>query len=380
MTRMGRICAGALCALVMSGAMAQASAPKGKPAPALVSYETQAAQHIARWLGALLALPPDLPIDDDLRAEAEAIAKAHAARMNPVFVAWATEERAQIDPSRFPGQLATNMEARYVNEVALWRLDSAGAQHDAAILPALLWPGRCPLAHDRSLFARQMLIVQQVPRAQRALVLAGERELLGRWGKPRAALPARPVPSLAELEEQSIARMLESDWLPEVPLPPVLASTLLTRERKPGGDSVLCATHQWWLRRTLALQPSEQAASLIAWRYASLPDGARWLVSDDRLKGKTPADYPPFAAQFGIEGKVLVDVVLDPRGHIASTRIAGRELTVNGVRGIRPVAFETSLDEASIARVRLPDIASAFKPDPSKPQTLVRVPVGWKLQ
>jgi hypothetical protein len=85
---------------------------------------------------------------------------------------------------------------------------------------------------------------------------------------------------------------------------------------------------------------------LIAWRIiASLPDGARWLCLGRSLeRAKTPADYPPFAAQFGIEGKVPVDVVLDPRRTTLCQphAIAGASLTVNGVqRHHDPSLFET---------------------------------------
>ena len=56
---------------------------------------------------------------------------------------------------------------------------------------------------------------------------------------------------------------------------------------------------------------------------------------------------------FEIEGTVRVEVEVDAQGSLLSARIKERSIKVPGLHGARPVAFETALDEASLARARL---------------------------
>ncbi len=137
------------------------------------------------------------------------------------------------------------------------------------------------------------------------------------------------------------------------------------------------------LAQTLAAQVSTKEATLNAYRYAMAPVASEWLPLSDadsaRARAVPPGEYPLFAAMYGVEGTVTLRVVLDAEGRFKSVSVARRDIRVTGVPG-RPIAFETQLDEASIARaagVPYP------RPDPAKVKNGVVVAeqqIAWKLE
>lgn len=195
----------------------------------------------------------------------------------------------------------------------------------------------------------------------------------------RAAGQSMATSLIARMQPE-FTRMLNGEWQLDVPMPPVVAAKALKREGKSLDTTDACARHQWWLAQMLTKEPAQRASALSAWRYATMPEATRWMATEDELQGRTPIEYPPFAARHGVVGRVAVEVTVDSRGRIAGMQIAERQLTVAGIRNVRPLAFETVLDAASMARVRAPDIASRLAPAGTAKETRIRVPISWTLQ
>lgn len=80
----------------------------------------------------------------------------------------------------------------------------------------------------------------------------------------------------------------------------------------------------------------------------------RWVAapSSEPAADLTEASYPPKARRRELSGTVEVLVARDETGRITGTRVVARDLSAPGLRGRRPVFFETTLDAASITRAR----------------------------
>jgi len=374
--RIWKTCAGLLATLACCSSVAQDAVPDA-------AAERELAGELQRRLTAVLTVPADLAVDASLREAGAAMASEHVARMEPVLRQWVAEERSAA-PGLAIGHHGKHLFARFVNELSLWHIDSAGHGHDEVMLGAISKPGICRLIIDRSHYAWRLLLVQAVPAAQREAALAGERELLGRWGTSRPSLPARPVPSQHELEQQAIAQIKTGKARFDRALPPLLASQLLRDDKETLGRAATCALHQWWLSVALRKGGAQRDDVLNAYRYAMMPVASDLLTAPSSASSATPAGaaqpYPPFANYYGVEGRITVESTIDAGGRFKHARVVDRVVTVAGIRNTRPVAFETALDEGSIAQAAA---LSYPKPEPSglKDGTVTgRVPIGWRLE
>lgn len=329
----------------------------------------------------MFALPSTLPIDPALRSALDAIVKAEMPRMVELVRAWTSEGAASPPPSTGSVEWSTrrSVENRIVNEMALLHLESPGAAYDDALRPAILQPAYCRLAMDQYGWQRQAILLQGVDPAKRDIALAGEQELLAKWGRPRPGLPALPSPRLNE-EEEVIAAALRAKLPVTAPvMPPVLAWTLLV-DKPPAYESHIgCALHQWGLARGLAAAERSPGEELQAYRYAVLPLSHPSLNPSDRYKPASDGNYPDVAKRFGVEGKVTLRVTLDADGKLQQAMIVRRDITVDGQHG--PIgALGTLLDDASVAQVRSiaykkPD-ASALK----EGKVVAEQTINWRLE
>ena len=103
------------------------------------------------------------------------------------------------------------------------------------------------------------------------------------------------------------------------------------------------------------------AQALQAWRYAVAPQ-AYELLDVPKVETTPSAKwYSSFTRRFEVEGDVTAEVDVDATGRVLSTSVVQRNIQVPGIRGVRPVAFETVLDDASRVRIQ------ALRPTLSQP-------------
>jgi hypothetical protein len=329
------------------------------------------------WARNDFRLPPELKLDEDLRQQALALGAEHRARVLRLFAGWAEEEAPLVENAKSPmGELLTRLYARHVNEMAAWQLDTTGEAFDALSLRSLQRGASCATLAGRTPapFVRMVAELQHMPAADRAEALAAQRVLLARWGQPHA-LPARPVPSLWELTDVAIGRLrLPVRPADEPPLPPVLARALLVSPRQALDDGSRCALAAWWLRREAARPGARPAELLLTARYAlSLEVAAFPAPLTERPA--SASDYPALARRFGVEGSITVHGrVRTGAAGLEQPRVAERRITVPGIRGQRPVAFETLLDQASLAR------AAEVVATQAAPGQETDVSFNWSLQ
>lgn len=367
------------CCLVGGRAMAQMP-----PAPADPASEgQQVAQQLQAWFALAFELPPALAVDSELRTAVNAMVQAQQPRIAGLLSDWFAQEQAR-DPATARPTLQFRVATRLINEFALWQLDSAGAQYDATMQRARAHPRVCEWpAESLSPFAQRVLVWQHVPAAQRSALLAAEAGLLQRLGEPRPMAPARPVPSADEWAWDQVEALIKRKVLPPVPMPPLLAWRTLNDMAETAlqsKESTRCVLRQW----SLAMAERDSSGALseadsLALRYADVTDANRWIHHVPA--GTVQAiDYPALAREVGLEGLVTVLFRIDAQGKVQQAWIEKRVLSVPLIRGQRPVAFETLLDAASLARVR------AGPHEPPKEVTLKhglavrRIEYDWKLQ
>jgi len=334
-----------------------------------------------------LYLPREIQLDPELRTEAEAIALAHLVRFSKLLPVWLEEEkRVQAGFAESgPNQLYDAVFARLLNEFALWHLDTGDADYERATLAVLKEaPQVCRIAGDRAIYdyPHRIQRIQAMPAAQRKLALAAERELLARWGKPRAAPPPWPQPLPQDVAIPTVAGIHSGAARP-LPLIPVLASNLLAKEGNYGTLSVegRCALQQWWLRVSLA-QGAAPAAALGAFRYGTLVtaldriDTGGDKPDDERTAGDpaAPPPYPVLGRRFSVTGSTTVARRLDAAGKPVEAKVVGRDISVAGIRGARPLAFENVFDAVSVRYALQGGAASAGAPLPE------RFALNWSLE
>jgi hypothetical protein len=338
------------------------------------------------WLRLIFDVPANLAIDPTLREAGAAIASAHLERMKPVLRAWADEERRLAGTSVNPAVVQRQLSARMVNELSLWQLDQAGKAYDDAFLEAVLKPGVCRFVGADSFFAERLQLLQGTSPASRPALLAGEAELLRRWNAPRGVIGARMTPSAIERADRTIQQLKAGGVRPELPLPPVLAAQLLGPDdsvRALGAVS-RCALDQWWLQNSLRRDPSKRDEALPAYRYVRMRDASHWLSTPQSTSAEkataAAVGYPDLARAYAVEGRITVEALVNAEGKFQQGAVVERDISVPGIRGVRPVAFETLLDDASIERAR----GVAFrKPDPAElkdGQMAQRIEFLWRLE
>lgn len=335
-------------------------------------------------------LPKELRIDPALRTAADKISADHLIRMRQLLPGWVQEETA-IQAAEI-GKANRNavfyaVWARILNELALWQIAPGDAEYEKATLevlrssPLICLTAGNPRFHD---FISRVMRLQWMPPAQQQAGLAMERQLLERWGTATPAAQPWPNPLPQDAGMRAVAQIQSGGPRPPLALSPLLAHGLLAK-RKGYNDlswAEKCAFQQWWLRVSLA-QGSAPAAVLSAFRYGTM------ITAKDRLKGIAEFDngdapkasaqgippYPKLAARFGVSGMTQVARQLDASGRIQHATVSRRELTVPGVRGVRPVAFENTFDDLTVHYGF--GAGNSGKPDPAAPK---EVQLMWQLE
>jgi hypothetical protein len=355
-------------------------------------------KQIDTMLARAFELPKALKLDPKLRTQTESLRTAHLEHMHQLLPLWLREElrRQTEEKVRERYSLFYAVWAQVLNELALWQLEPGDAAYEQATLEALKsGPQAChPEGDPRYLdFASRVMRLQAMPPAQREAALATERELLAHWGKPRATIPAWPDPLPQEAGMAQVVRMRAEG--PPSPLglspvlPPLLASELLAKRRNyddlPGETK--CLFQQWWLRAGLA-QGATPAAALAAFRYGTMisamdrvgqgfedqeANAAARAAAEAAAKGVPP--YPRMANAFDVEGTTTVRRRLDAAGKPGQASVVKRDITVRGIRGVRPVAFENTFDALSMKYSLTAQVAA--KPDPDNNQVFQ---MAWKLE
>lgn len=307
-------------------------------------------------------LPRVQQLDSDLRAAAEKIGADQLNRITAQLPGWLMEEKLALnDKANQKSQEAfTAVAARLLNELAYWQLEPGDADYEHATLallqqsPSACRTGELPRTAD---FARRIARIQAMPVAQRAAALEAEARLLERWGKPHAApLPWPDVPARQQIVD-AVARIASGGKRPLTPLPPMLAWLLLS-EGRAYDDLTLdvnCYAQRWWLQESVA-QGVAPATALNAFRYGTLVTATiRFGKAFDPPAGEAPEErtdgrpaFPALASRYGVSGVTKVRRTFDASGKPVHATMAAREITMAGIRGMRPIAFEDAFDKASL--------------------------------
>ena len=362
-TRLRRLCV----AGTLIGAVVSAGAAPGKAADKAADKDGPALARMQSDLARTFRLPQELPLDPDLRTEADSIAGVHLARINGLLPGWIAEERrlqAGEDVRTTDNTVYLAVWARLLNELALWQLEPGDAAYEKATLEALKTsPLACEIkaAPNVNDFAARILRIQAMPAAQRQTALANERRLLEHWAQPRPAIPAWPAPLPQDAAMTAVEKIRDGGARPALALSPVLAAELLG-ERTAYADLAWqsqCELKRWWLRVSLAQGASPEAA-LKEFRYATLIGVVeRYRMDDggaDEGAPKAAAQgaavqappYPDFAKNFDVSGVTRVSRSFDAAGKPVAASVIDRRIKVRGIRGVRPVAFETTFDALAL--------------------------------
>jgi hypothetical protein len=368
----------------MAGAASTAHPARAASAAASQDAASSMAAQLMQWTRNLLALSPGLDVSPSTRSAIEAMARDHLARMEPVYRQWVGEERARLGKAATEGQVYLATVARFHDEVARWRLLPAGAAHDnpmraAALKPAVCRKGQTPM--DAIAAA-----IDEVPDSQRAAVLAGERAMLARWGTSDSAdLPPRPIPSARDEERSLLERLRRGEAIDASPLPPVVAGFAFMTDPSGAQAQARCALDQWWLANALRRPGANTDDVYLRFAYAGVLEA---FTRDQPIPlldtDEGPDGYPVIAQKVGLEGVIRVEIDTDAAGRFLRGRVIHRDLKASSLReGHRPLAYETLLDDASLARARTswkPASPAAGSPASAPPKTVAKIDILWRLK
>lgn len=320
------------------------------------------------------SIEAELPVDNELRRATTALLAAHVKRVEETLLpAWLAEERANAPAGLSAFELHARVFARYLNEVALTRVESAGAASDAAWLQAFRHPRACDSDYRRIDFGEPVAMLGRLPPAERAPGFEGLRTLLERWGTPRQDLAPRPAVSVDTEARRLISLLGDVSRRPALALSPMLARSQLSRPKdgvKPEDWVQRCARAQWWLNQQDLSTAPGRARALTAFRYAILDTPQDRFAFLEHLPGGAGDGYPRVASQFGVTGMVTLRLHIDAEGRVQGSEVQKREISVPGIRDNPPVYFETLLDELAQTLARDRRFA---KPDPAELKDGVRV-------
>ncbi len=350
----------------------------------LAAQDKELVSGMLEWEKRLFSLPNELALDPPLRQAANDIAQAHLERVRTLWPAWIAQERAA---SGNPGMLTRNqlqsLYARSINELAIWSVESGGPAQDEAWLKAALATASCN-APSSPYFAQRIAMIQAAPMESRATLLAGERELLSRWGAKRQPLPSRPTMEELNAADQAIARLRAGRPVEVEPMSPGLAGRLFDRDRKPdqpnGGERWdKCAKGQWWLASQLAGGKVDKMKALTIYRYSTMAAASDYTPASvlQMAAAPRPGDgkqvFPPVAAFFGAQGVTTIEALTDGQGKFIKAKVVARRITVPGVYDNAPVAFEALFDAASL------DYAEKGYKYPRSDDPTIRFELNWTL-
>ena len=380
------------CVGAFAGCLATAGAAPA-PKPAQVQADGADARMLREFNTILLrafALPKDLVLEPGLRAAADKLAAQHLDRMKAQLQVWIREERSaqqREGGQARPGEVFYPVGARLLNELAHWHLEPGDADYEKATLEAIkASPQVCNSSEIYGFidFSSRILRIQAMPPAQQQAALATESRLLERWGKPRQPAAPWPTPLPQEAAMEAVERLRAGGPRPALALPPVIAWQLLSEriayDKMP--VQYRCVFQRWWLLENLAKgQPA--AAVLNAFRYGTMVTatsrfGDFFDSPEDKQAEAPPTGAPVFpsvAQRFEAVGSISVAREFDASGKTVRASVVERKITVPGIRGVRPIAFEDAFDAVSVQHVlklRAPDTS---KPAPEKVFQMV-----WSLE
>jgi hypothetical protein len=350
----------------------------------LAAQDQEIVRSMLEWNKYTFNLPSNLALDPPLRQAANQIAQEHLARVRTLGPVWIAQERAASgNPSLLGRAQLESLNFHSINELAIWSVESGGPGQDEAWLKAALAPASC-YAPSSAYFAQRIAMIQAAPLDSRPALLAGERELLSRWGSKRQHLPPRPSTQELDAADHAIARMRAGLPVVAEPMVPALAARLFDRNRKPGQSDgrarwEKCAKSQWWLASQLASGKIDKMTALTIYRYSTMADANEFAPAS--VVQKTAAahanegkqTYPPVAAYFNVEGSTTVEALTDEQGKFLKAQVVSRKITVPGVYDNAPIAFESLLDAASL------DYAEKRQKYPPGNNTTVRFELKWYL-
>lgn len=316
-----------------------------------------------RDLSRSFELDKKLRLDPELRAAAEKMSADHLARIQKLLPAWLEEER-KLQTAKgeklSPNELYYAVWARLLNELALWQIEPGDTDYEQATLAVLKTSPRvCELEGDGrfSDFSSRMMRLQAMPAAQRTAALATERQLLAHWGQARTTVAPWPDPLPQDAAMLLIKRAPADGQQARLPLPPMLASTLLGQQKDYASLAPVtrCAFQQWWLQESLR-QGAKPADALNAFRYGTLITASARFVAAPIAQEREPKPgaatntppYPPLARRFLVTGKTYMRIRFNAEGKPEQASVEAREIKVEGIRGVRPVAFESIFDKLSV--------------------------------
>lgn len=321
------------------------------------------ARELNRLTAGVFVLDKALKLDPALRAQAEKMGAAHVARIGTLLPAWIQEERGVQGAGGKTvkaGDIYHAVWARLLNELAIWQVEPGDEAYERATLEALKASSlSCRTPGDTRFpdFSSRIMRMQTMPAPLRQAVLATERRLLEHWGQARTALPQWPDPLPQDAGMAAVARLRAGTEPPPLALSPLLASHLLaereTYQAQPW--EIRCAFQHWWLQVSLA-QGTPPAQALNAFRYGTLITAAdrygSLFDSQDGGAAKPAASaspgYPALAARFDATGVTKISRRFDAAGKPVQASVTERRITVRGIRGVRPVAFENTFDAPSL--------------------------------
>ncbi len=353
-TRAGRLSVALCCAVLLPWIGPAAATPTVQEL--LAAQDEDLLNQVVEWDKNNFNLPNDLALDEPLRLAAIQMAREHMARARALWPVWIAQERAAAGNANLLGYaLARPLYLHAINEMVIWSIESGGPAQDDAWLNAALAPTACRFLF-RSYFARRMAMIQAAPLDARPALLAGERELLSRWGTKRRTLPTRPSAEDLNAADQTITRLRAGLPVTAEPMTPYLAGQVFDRARKPGKSDrwEQCAKSQWWLASQLAGGNVDRTAALTLYRYSTMLDVHEFVPTAvlQEAAATRPGEgkhaYPRVATYFQAEGVTIVQADTDALGNFLKARVVSRKVTVPGVRDNPPVGFETLLDAASL--------------------------------
>jgi len=350
-----------LCRLFVCGVMIGAVSPVMAAPDQAADKDAERVAGLHGELARSFRLAAQLPLDAELRYEADSIASAHLARIRQLLPAWFAEERrlqAGEGVKTSDNTVYMAVWARVLNELALWQLEPGDAAYEKATLEAVKNSRlTCEIADDPRFhdFAGRILRIQAMPPAQRKTALDNERRLLEHWATPRPALKPWPDPLPQDAAMAAIGKIRDGGDRPAPALIPALAYALLgergTYAEQPWQSK--CNLQRWWLGVSLAQGASPEAA-LNAFRYATLIGAAERFgqapdsETEAAPKGAATPSYPEFARHFDVSGSTRVSRRFDDAGKPVAASVIKRKIAVRGIRGVRPVAFETTFDDLAV--------------------------------
>lgn len=326
----------------------------------LAARDAELVASLVGWRRQTLAMASDQELEAPLAEAVDQLVQAHLKGLPAVLMAWLAEERAATgNPGLEGGVLSKALFQRSLNEMAIATVESLGQDADRAWLAAVLAPKACSFLPPQH-FARQVAMIQAAPLELRPALLAALKEQFARWGTQRRALPERPPAAELASADRALTRLRQSLPVDAAPMSPYLAGQVFARNRKADKPDrwEQCARSQWWLQSQLAAGRTEPARALAIYRYSTMLDVSDFVPEAFKAEAQRPGAgdgkpaYPRAASFFQVQGLTQVAVSLDAEGHATRAEVIARKLSVPGVRGNRPVAFETLLDEAAVTYAR----------------------------